>query len=283
MKRLVSVSRAVVLGGLLLLFCIVVHSEKASAQIPNGEFGSNIYLWYTMLSNNPNNDLPGTAMWSSLYSGSAHLYVEGAPASVALLTYTTQVITAGVRIGARVTHDDYGATNTVFALQIGGDNPSYNDRLQSQQEPVGTHDYVLTASRTYPIGTPIHFGLTTWPGTNNSYVQYVRAPLGVVDDGRPEQSMLNKTFSLKAMPNPSGAGGITLGVNLPVESKLNISIYDIQGRSIAKINSGRYKAGEQSIRWTGRGNDGQKLPAGVYFLRATAGDFTATEKVVITR
>jgi hypothetical protein len=86
----------------------------------------------------------------------------------------------------------------------------------------------------------------------------------------------NPTFKVAPNPTPSH---MTLYLTSPKAANAKITVFDIMGSLVGSLEIPT----NQPTTWDGRGNDGRKLPAGVYFLRATSGDFTATEKVVITR
>ena len=91
-----------------------------------------------------------------------------------------------------------------------------------------------------------------------------------------------KTFALKCTPNPILSTSV-IELQLPQEQNVSLSVYNATGQLVRILAKGVQTAGRHTFVWDGRGFDERKLPSGVYFLRATAGDFTATEKVVITR
>ncbi|RPH51292.1 MAG: flagellar hook assembly protein FlgD [Desulfobacteraceae bacterium] len=57
-------------------------------------------------------------------------------------------------------------------------------------------------------------------------------------------------------------------------ANVNISIYDALGAEIRSISAGLKEAGEHSVGWDGRDNDGNKVDDGVYSLRINAADQT---------
>ena len=64
-----------------------------------------------------------------------------------------------------------------------------------------------------------------------------------------------------------------------------MAIYDAQGRIVRTLEVGHQPAGMyQSKGWTtywdGINSVGEPVASGVYFYRLTAGDFTATRKMV---
>jgi len=85
-----------------------------------------------------------------------------------------------------------------------------------------------------------------------------------------------------ALPNPS-RGAVVISYGLPVESPVSLKVYDLSGRLIRTLVSGREKAGFRRVSWDGRTQGGGRVASGVYFYRLTAGSFSATRKLVVLR
>jgi len=62
-----------------------------------------------------------------------------------------------------------------------------------------------------------------------------------------------------------------------------VAVYDVGGRLVKKIVSGPYPAGVHTAVWDGQNEQGRRLAAGVYFVRATSGGEQLTRKLVIVR
>ena len=72
----------------------------------------------------------------------------------------------------------------------------------------------------------------------------------------------------------------------PADVKL--TIYDIQGRVVRDLDLGHQRAGMYHSRsraayWDGKNAAGEPVASGVYFYTLTAGDFTATRKMLILK
>lgn len=86
-------------------------------------------------------------------------------------------------------------------------------------------------------------------------------------------------------PNPF-TGSTQIAYSLPMESDVDLAVYDLQGHRVASLVRGRQSAGVHSIGF-GRGAmtaTGQRLgalPAGVYFYRFQAGTFGSTKKMLL--
>ncbi len=85
-------------------------------------------------------------------------------------------------------------------------------------------------------------------------------------------------FALKQnYPNPFNP--ITrIEYDLPIESKVNLRIFDILGREISTLVNKDQKAGAYSIEF-----DASHLSSGVYFYRIDVGTFSNTKKFILIR
>jgi len=79
-----------------------------------------------------------------------------------------------------------------------------------------------------------------------------------------------------AIPNPFSSKTQFM-IALPKAGNVHVSVYDVLGRSVATLASGRMEAGRHSIQWDGQ-RDGNAA-AGVYFVRMTfTGENAAREE-----
>jgi len=83
-------------------------------------------------------------------------------------------------------------------------------------------------------------------------------------------------------PNPFNPT-TTLRYDLPVDALVNITIYDIMGRSIWSLVNSRQTAGYRSIQWNATNNLGEPVSAGMYIYTIQAGDFRQTKKMVLLK
>ena len=91
------------------------------------------------------------------------------------------------------------------------------------------------------------------------------------------------TFSLSQnYPNPFNP--VTkLDYNLPLRSKVNISIYNVLGQEIKTLVNGVKEYGYHSVTWDGRNDLGKDMSSGVYFARITSKGFTKTRKMLLVK
>lgn len=97
-------------------------------------------------------------------------------------------------------------------------------------------------------------------------------PLGVEDAGLPARHELRL-----AQPNPS-RGVTQLRYDLPRAGHVLLEVYDLRGRKVETLVNGVVEAGRHVSLWRPSG-----APAGVYYIRMKAGEFTRTRSVVLIR
>jgi len=88
--------------------------------------------------------------------------------------------------------------------------------------------------------------------------------------------------ALSAAPNPFNPA-TTLSFDLPDAASVELAVFDVAGRRVATLLDGFVAAGVQSVRWSGRSDDGFLLPSGTYFARLDAGRVSSTRKIVLAK
>lgn len=106
-----------------------------------------------------------------------------------------------------------------------------------------------------------------------------------VDAGVGREVVVEDVF-ISTYPNPFGSKVQlryvvpgTYGSSTPVSLK----IFDVRGREVTTLVSGKAGPGEKSAVWDGTYSNGNQAPSGIYFLELTAGRARVIEKVVMTR
>jgi hypothetical protein len=82
-----------------------------------------------------------------------------------------------------------------------------------------------------------------------------------------------------AFPNPA-VSGATFAIDLPAESPVRLTLFDISGRQVAALFDGRLPAGRHHLGWDGGGAAGP-LAAGMYFARLETPEVVQTMKVTV--
>ncbi len=83
-------------------------------------------------------------------------------------------------------------------------------------------------------------------------------------------------------PNPFNPA-TTIAFDLPRECRVMITIYDLAGRKVRSLWNGTLPAGSHRVVWHGDNERGVAVAGGVYLYHLTAGEFTATRKMILMR
>jgi hypothetical protein len=78
-------------------------------------------------------------------------------------------------------------------------------------------------------------------------------------------------------PNPFNSS-TTIRFDLPVESEVNLTIYNLMGQEMATLIDSRAEAGRHSVNW-----DAADFASGFYFYRLTTGHDSVTKKMVLLK
>ena len=101
------------------------------------------------------------------------------------------------------------------------------------------------------------------------------------------QSLPAKTALLSNYPNPFNPE-TWIPYQLAKPSDVTITVYDIRGRVVRTLilghqTAGVYRSRSKAAYWDGKNEFGEAVASGVYFYRLTAGDFSATRKMLIRK
>jgi len=96
----------------------------------------------------------------------------------------------------------------------------------------------------------------------------------------PSQAPLG--FTRNPSPNPS-AGGIQFSFTLREPGRVRAEVFDARGRRVAVPLDLDLAAGPHKGEWNGRGADGTRMPAGIYYLRLRLPGYQASRTVTLTR
>ena len=87
-----------------------------------------------------------------------------------------------------------------------------------------------------------------------------------------------KQFTLHpAYPNPFNPT-TTISFHLPFQSQVSMNIYNVLGQRVGVLMDRTMQQGIHKIQW-----NGSNYPSGIYFIRACAGEFVQTRKVVLLK
>lgn len=97
-------------------------------------------------------------------------------------------------------------------------------------------------------------------------------PAASADDVLPSAYALQQNY-----PNPFNP--VTrIGYDLPEGGRVTLKVFDLLGREVATLVDGDQEAGRKSVTWNAAG-----AGSGVYFYRLTAGSYSETRHLMLTR
>ncbi|MBU1320409.1 MAG: T9SS type A sorting domain-containing protein [candidate division Zixibacteria bacterium] len=129
--------------------------------------------------------------------------------------------------------------------------------------------------------------LFTIPLQGDGTLELVHADLSDYDGNQltvylKTQTSLPSKFTLSQnFPNPFNPE-TEFEMYLPAPSDWTVQIVNVQGQIVRTID-GSAAAGIVSVRWDGTNDGGAKVASGIYFYRATAGEYSETKKMVLLK
>jgi hypothetical protein len=104
----------------------------------------------------------------------------------------------------------------------------------------------------------------------------------VIDEKYQNTAELHSFKLAQNYPNPFNS--ITnFSYSLPGASCVRLAIYDLNGQEIITLTNMKQDAGQHSISWNGRNQDGNLLPSGVYAYRIAANNFVSSRKLLFLK
>lgn len=136
-----------------------------------------------------------------------------------------------------------------------------------------------------PVKLPVWTG--SFIDTSQSFVNknpfpYNAAELftGINDKNKilkPGDFALNQNY-----PNPFNPK-TTILFDLPLNSYVTLTIYNIVGQKVKTLFDGEKTAGSYTIKWDGKDDKGSNVSSGIYFYRIEAGKCVQVKKMVLSR
>ena len=101
------------------------------------------------------------------------------------------------------------------------------------------------------------------------------------------REMPNTMALLPNYPNPFNPE-TWIPYHLATDAEVTLTIYDVRGVAVRKLTLGHQPAGVYESRaraayWDGKNHIGEQVASGIYFYTLTAGEFTATRKLLIAK
>jgi len=83
-------------------------------------------------------------------------------------------------------------------------------------------------------------------------------------------------------PNPFNPS-TTITFSLAEGGAAELRVFDVRGRNLRVLAAGDLPAGEHSVTWDGRDDDGRPVPSGIYFYKLRCGGFEGLQRMVLLR
>ncbi len=90
------------------------------------------------------------------------------------------------------------------------------------------------------------------------------------------------SLHLSALPNPS-TGQVVIRYHLPEPTTVTIEVFNAAGELLWRVSEGVQAAGQHSMRWDGKDDNGDDVPSGVYVARIVTTVGALTERLVLMR
>jgi aminopeptidase N len=104
----------------------------------------------------------------------------------------------------------------------------------------------------------------------------------VSSDNHPGLPIPNEYKITGIYPNPFNSQ-TTIEIELSFSAEIELQVYDVLGRAVKKIFSGRLYAGTRLLTWDGRGEDDKEVSSGTYFIMLSAKNQHSDKKVVFIK
>ncbi|MDY0151150.1 MAG: choice-of-anchor J domain-containing protein [Candidatus Cloacimonas sp.] len=83
-------------------------------------------------------------------------------------------------------------------------------------------------------------------------------------------------------PNPFNPS-TTISYYLAAPAKLELGIYNLRGQRVKKLFHASQTAGNHSLSWDGKDDNGAEVGSGIYFVKMSDGKFTTTRKMTMIK
>lgn len=286
---------------------IVRHPLNASAEDVYRQFatqtpGVSLYapflLKVTSDSMSPDTSTNGEYFAALLTSSSTTLLVGRVSCKMSTIAGKYQIGIRATSSNSTVWHSSELDVNTEYLIVLGYDlvTGNTNDVAKLWVDPVlaGPQPAPLL-TQTSALGTDpadiARFAIrqgssatykTVTPNADLDGIQVVSSWDGVTGVAGDPLSNLNNFSLMPCTPNPSNRS-TKFTFSLSLSGKVDLSVFNVLGQKVATVYSGQMAAGQHSISWNLKGQNGQQLPNGVYFYNLTDGSRSSTRRLLILK
>ena len=184
----------------------------------------------------------------------------------------------------------HGNTELFFRLRKQGDTYTgwYKTRAAEPWIEIGVTHFPLTP----PLQLGIYAGVAAQTGTLTVDYEYFRSTTDPAVLAAPAIHLSTvevpeDTTLLPNYPNPFNPE-TWIPYQLAKPADVMVRIYGIDGRLVRRLSLGHQAAGmyhgrSRAVYWDGRNEFGEPVASGIYFYTLTAGNYTATRKMLIRK
>jgi hypothetical protein len=133
--------------------------------------------------------------------------------------------------------------------------------------PSGVTNDLDGADRIYSTSAPLTVDM-------GAYEQGSPLPVTAAPEARPAG------ISLRAAPNPMRSR-TEISYSLDRPAAVRVAVFDVRGREVARLADGAQAAGPHRTTWDGWSAGGERVGAGIYFIRVSADGRASARRVVV--
>jgi type IX secretion system substrate protein len=135
-------------------------------------------------------------------------------------------------------------------------------------------DYTAPGTSSYTHISKSRTGTYMWAVRGNGGISRSLGPIGI----QPISNEIPVNYNLhQNYPNPFNPS-TAIKFEIPKTSSVKLIIYDALGREVALMVNEELKAGVYEVKW-----DGTPYSSGIYLCKLSAGDFSSTMKIVLSK
>ncbi len=176
----------------------------------------------------------------------------------------------------------------VYVVAVEANTLYYNTYFYQFTNALGEFDFAGLKDGEWRVGIYSR-GATASPAmvyhtlTGGQRIDGVRFTLSGLTGVSAQNSQSPRGFILEQnYPNPFNSG-TTIRFSLTSPSDVSLSICDLLGRQVRRIDRPGLNAGTHQIQWDGRDEKGRDLASGIYHYTLEAGDRIARAKMLLVR
>ena len=175
-----------------------------------------------------------------------------------------------------VATDNVGVTSIDILLSTDG-GATFPTTVATEEANDGIYSWEVPATPT----TEARIKIVADDGSGNSGEDASDADFEIYDPtsgAEPGREIPAQTVISGNTPNPFST--VTLvRFGIPADDWVDLGVYSVSGRLVARLVEGRYSAGYHEVSW----ESGGRVGPGLYFLKLRTGSAEATRKIVINR